>query len=62
MVFNIYFIINRESFEDTIDKFVKNNNGEVSQNENGDVVIQLPEQEPIIVDTDTMGAYDPPPI
>ena len=50
---------NRESFEDTIDKFVKNNNGEVSQNENGDVVIQLPEQEPIIVDTDTMGAYDP---
>ncbi len=49
----------KESFEDVVDKFVTDNNGTQSKDENGDIVVEIPGQEDIIIDTDTMGAYDP---
>lgn len=49
---------NRQNFEDTVDGFAASQGGMVTENKEGDLVILIPGQQPIVVDTDTKGAYD----
>ena len=49
---------NRQNFEDVVDGFAASQGGVVTENKNGDLVILVPGQQPIVVDTDTMGSYD----
>lgn len=49
---------NRQSFEDVVDGFAASQGGIVTENKDGNLVILTPGQQPIVVDTDTKGAYD----
>ncbi len=49
---------NRQNFEDVIDEFAKKEGGIVTVNKDGDFVILKPGEQPIVVDTETKGAYD----
>jgi len=49
---------NRQNFEDVVDGFAAAQGGIVTENKDGDLVILVPGQQPIVVDTETKGAYD----
>lgn len=50
---------NRESFEDAVNDYAEDNGGKVEETPDGDLIIHIPGEEDIVVDGDTMGAYDP---
>lgn len=50
---------NRESFEDTVNDYAEDHGGKVEETPDGDLIIHIPGEEDIVVDGDTMGAYDP---
>lgn len=50
---------NRQKFEDVVDGFAASQGGIVTEDKNGNLVILTPGKQPIVVDTDTMGSYDP---
>lgn len=50
---------NRQDFEKVVDEFANSQGGIVVENKDGDLEIFIPgEKQPIVVDKDTMGAYD----
>lgn len=48
---------NEQSYKDVLEDFVEENGGELIEGENGEDIIILPEQEPIVVNPN-MGEYD----